>query len=208
MVRRITFAVGLAISLLFAPHAAAVPVAPADLDAYGLGAPLGGVVVDSFTAALPPPPSIGTMENTVYFDGINYAYVHTVTPSLNNTFLFNTGFDVAGFTGIAGWSFADSLSAGGSGSGIDFQVQNLAGQLNWIATLGGSFGGWDAFEAITFFFVSTRPPTIGDYNLISTEAGTAQSLAPVPEPGSIALFGSGLVGLYAAMRRRRRSLKM
>lgn len=204
MVRKVTFAIGLAVSLLFAQPASAVPVVPVDLDSFGLGAPHTGVTVDSFTVALPPPPTMGTIESQVFFNGTHYAYVHTVTPSTNTNFLFNTEFQVAGFTGTAGWRFADSLGAGGTGTGADFSIQSVGNQLNWTPMLvGGGFGGWTAFEAITFFFVSTKPPTIGDYNLLSTEAGSAQTLAPVPEPGSIALLGSGLVGLYAAMRRRR-----
>ncbi len=44
--------------------------------------------------------------------------------------------------------------------------------------------GWDIEDPpIKFFFVSTRPPTIGDYNLINSEVGTGQSFAPTPEPG-------------------------
>ena len=68
-------------------------------------------------------------------------------------------------------------------------------------------------EPIQFFFVSTLPPRLRNYNLLSAnvlqpnplEFGAAEGVAPVPEPGSIALFGSGLVGLIAAMRRRRNS---
>ena len=80
-----------------------------------------------------------------------------------------------------------------------------------MALPSGALGHWNAFEPITFFFASTMPPTIKSYGLFSLnrgfDFGSAEGLAPVPEPGSIALFGSGLVALYAAVRRRR-SLKM
>ena len=130
----------------------------------------------------------------------SYTYVHTVNPSLNNNFLLNTAFEVKGYTGVAGWSFSDAPAAGGTGTLLDFVLLE-PGQLGWLSTIG--ILGWDANEPISFFFVSTKAPGLGDYNLIGLEAGTANSFAPVPEPGSIALLGSGLVGLYTAMRRRR-----
>lgn len=213
MVRRLALTIGLTASLFVARSASADPVTPTDLDTFGLGAAFGSTVTAPFSVALAPPPTNGTLETSVFFDGTNYAYVHTVTPGLDDTFVFNTRFSVAGFTGVAGWSFSEAAGVGGSGTGSDFFLEETtSGRLNWVSLLGGSFGGWDTSEAITFFFVSTRPPTLDDYNLINSESGSAETLAPdalapVPEPGTIALFGSGLMGLYAA-RRRRRSLQM
>ena len=201
MLRKCTVALVFVTSLVAARPASAVPV---DLDLWlpTAGELFAGPMTDPFTVAMPPPPTMGTTTNNVYFDGTQYTYVHTVNPSLNNNQLLNTAFNIAGFTGTAGWSFSDSAGAGGSGAG-DFVINDFD-QLSWTSLIGPGFG-WDANESISFFFVSTRPPTIGDYNLIGLESGTAQSFSPspVPEPGSIALLGSGLVGLYTAMRRRR-----
>ena len=134
--------------------------------------------------------------------GTQYTYTHTVTPSLNNNISFNTAAAIAGFTGTAGWSFSDSGAIGGTGTSVDFVIEEFDGALVWRPQFGPG-AGWDTGESVTFFFVSTLRPGIGDYNLTSSEVGTAQSYAPVPEPGSIALLGSGLVGLYTAVRRRR-----
>jgi PEP-CTERM motif len=205
MLRKLTVVLGLTMSLLVTQQASAIPVH--DFDLLILNPPsIVPSLVDAFTVAAPPPPTMGEIENNVYFDDLTglYTYVHTVTPDLANNLLFNSQGAVAGFTGVAGWSFSEAGLAGGTGTGTDLTIDSIDGQLNWnIEEVLGSKAWWDMNEPITFFFVSTKPPGIGDYNLSSTEVGTAQSYAPVPEPGSIALLGSGIVGLYAAMRRRR-----
>ena len=140
-----------------------------------------------------------------------YTYVHVVTPNQNNVMFFNTGFPVSGFTGVAGWAFADSIGAGGCGGPVlvtcpfgDFLIQGGPGsQLNFMA-FDRLFDQWDAGETIGFFYVSTQAPREGgNYNLTASSTGTAQSFFPAPEPGSMVLLGSGLAVLYGAARRRR-----
>ena len=209
MLRKLTVVFGLTMSLLVARKASAIPV---DFDGYLYRAAdadiFAGPLTDDFTVAEPQPPTMGQAVNRVYFDGSLYTYVHEVIPTEPDNFALNTQFDVAGYTLTGGWSFSDAAGAGGSGTIIDFLFFD-SGPISWVSLI-GLFGmpptlGWDAGEPITFFFVSTRPPTLGFYNLIGKESGTALSYAPaaIPEPGSIALLGSGLVGLYTALRRRR-----
>jgi hypothetical protein len=225
MVRRLGLIVGLVVSLVAARPASAGPVfpgelvAPVDLDRLSLGSQIGDVTND-FTMLFGWRmfgwmPSTGTAETKVFFDGVNYVYTQTVTTDGHLNMLFGTQFDVIGFTGQAGWSFGEADALGAKGDDLDFRIQNIAGQLLFISMPGGAFGHWNAFEPITFFFTSTKPPTLKNYGLFSLmpmEFGSVSGLAPgvlapVPEPGSIALFGSGLVWLYARMRRRR-NLKM
>ena len=51
--------------------------------------------------------------------------------------------------------------------------------------------------------VDNDPCVFDPRSFEASGTATFQQIAPVPEPGSIALLGSGLVGLYAAVRRRR-----
>jgi len=207
MVRTLTSTLGLALSLTMVQPARADSITPTDLAGVVLGAPVGDPMLSDFTTAMPPPPVIGDVTTRVFFDGVRYVYTQTVFPEGALNFGFATEFNVGGLT-AAGWRFADAAAAGALGNALDFRIDRTDGRLTWSNFT--SFGQWNAFEPITFFFISTQPPTIKTYSLFSVvpfEFGSAEGLAPVPEPGSIALFGSGLVAIYAAIRRRR-SLKL
>jgi hypothetical protein len=184
--------------------AAAIPIVPTNLDAIQFS--IGDVVasnVDLFDVAAPPPLTMGTLFSAVHFNGEVYTYLSRVTPSVNDASHLNTAFTIPGFTGEIGWSFGEAASAGGTGTGLDFLTGTFPDRAHWLA-LNRSLGeAWDANEPITFFFRSTKPPTIGDYNLLNGEAGTAQGFAPVPEPGTMMLTASGLYVLYRRVKKRR-----
>jgi hypothetical protein len=196
------------VSLVTAGGAEAIPVVETDFDSVILGAPATGVVADPFQVAEPPPNTMGLLTSQVFAVGPLFAYVQTVVPTQDENAAFNTEFDVRGFTGVAGWSFTDTTSAGGTGNATDFLAfhSDNTGRLTFVTNLDGLGSGWNPGEPITFFFLSNRPPGFGDYNLLSDEAGTANGLAPVPEPGTLALFGSGLAALYYRAKRRKQQL--
>ena len=131
MLRKLTVVLGLAMSLLVTQQASAIPVS--NLDGLILGAPIAPSLVDVFTVAAPPPPTMGEIANNVFFDPVTslYTYVQTVTPDLDNNFCSALRGAVAGFTGDAGWSFSDAGAAGGTGTGTDLTIDNIDGQLNW-----------------------------------------------------------------------------
>ena len=96
---------------------------------------------------------MGDLVSSVYYDGSRSTYVHTVTPSINNNFVLDTAFTVAGYTGVAGWSFSDADAAGGDGDDGDFfQVEGT--QLGWVSTIGLPFTfGWNATSRFRFLRV-------------------------------------------------------
>jgi len=105
---------------------------------------------------------------------------------------------------------------GSSGLGYDVytsHVDGLSGFLTagttYYLTLGGAndsagrqFDGWDVNGGpATCSFAQGGGPSLGDCGL-GGEAFTINSGGTVPEPSSIMLFGSGILGLAGVLRRK------
>jgi hypothetical protein len=209
--------VGIAVVLgLMASPAAATSVTGVDLGSIALGG-----FVSSFSDMMwdPIEGNHGTLDTNAYHYGANYVYVATLTPivmgvsSFHTTFLNTNG--VAGFTGLAGWSFSDALTAGASsGSGAFTLTVGDAPDPSDLLWRVAAFGvnNWSSLTPIRFFFESTYAPGVNDYyEMMNAVTGFGQGLAPdpnaptasVPEPGTLLLLASGLLAGGVWTRRAR-----
>ena len=198
-------ALGLAI-ILTAP-AGAVSIPPTDYDA-GFQAGIGGFLTSaSGTFFGPGNVDLGSLTTNVYFDGSLYTYEQVVTPNTTNVSEFVTAFQVVGFNNVAGWTYSEAAAAGGDGDAgdfiIDFDLINET--IDWETAGVGFPADLDGFgpgESITFFFQSTNAPVPAFYSMINGGAGNARTLGPaVPEPGTIVLLGTALLGIGFLRRR-------
>ena len=87
----------------------------------------------------------------------------------------------------------------------DGEVEGTICDCGEITVPGGGLPKWPLLflAAIPFFFLDEcEDCDVPPGTPLGTPPGTSQSSAPVPEPASLLLFGSGLVALGAGLRRR------
>lgn len=207
-------------------------VTPTDYDGVALGTLVRDswttqlMTIDLSGQGGPASEDIGDLTGRVFQNvaGTAYIYEMTVLPQTNNPREFNTSFSVPGFSVAAGhragWSFMDAVAAGGldptgtppPGSRV-FSILfeddgTIDFQMRTAEILNGTWGSGARQVPLTFFFESPAAPGISNYNVQNSHVAYAENwapgapAAPVPEPASLVLLGSGLVGLGVWARRK------
>ncbi|MCU1309433.1 MAG: sorting protein [Candidatus Angelobacter sp.] len=118
-----------------------------------------------------------------YFDGVTAQFASGVT---------SIGFNVS--TSWTNVPVAITLS-----NGLQFVVNPHGGYSNGTF----AFFGFTSSDVITSLNIETINDDNGNYvDVGDFSYGSAASVTETPEPASLALFGSGLVGMGATLRRR------
>ena len=122
--------------------------------------------------------------------------LHGYVPQIGNTF------DIMNFASASGtFSSVVGLPINGQEHFVlEYNPTNLTLDVESGQILGPTVSGHGAFSANDPFIPSGEQTGDGDSLNASNNNGPAGS---TPEPGSIVLFGSGLVGVAAIFRRRK-----
>jgi hypothetical protein len=118
------------------------------------------------------------------------APVYVTTINLNKLFLAGVSNDIN--NEVAGVNFI---------YGGFFQTNVYVGTQNGQLTVHNPIGN-TPIDTLQFWAVPTSPAT-NDTNSDFGVSGLSASLTPVPEPGMLVLFGSGLVAIAARIRRQK-----
>ncbi len=155
-------------------------------------------------------------EEPVPVPGTNLLQItFNVTNFTPNTLITGVGFalpdSLAGFSLVSGpnnFSFVQGVTNGfGTGHTFDYAVLSLnsstgvgTGQTVAFTVTGPSFGGLSVEQILDFAFVRFEAAGPGGVS------GVGQAFIPqaVPEPATMILLGTGLAGIAAKVRKRRK----
>jgi hypothetical protein len=182
----------------------------AALGAFGLASPASAATIGGGGGSSTPP-EFQVIEQCIVTTGCSGTFT-VINNSDNAAYspVYIWGFDVgnpnASADGTTQNNWAASLNCGSSCGNQGFEYENT--NLSSLTDLTDDIGPGQTSNLFTFTALAPNSPIV--LSLVDSEGNvtTADITSDVPEPTSLAVLGSGLVGLFGFNRRRRTRAKV